>query len=604
MPLPESESGDGLPAQAAEPSVGRRLRVIRRLFRETVARCRAEYGLAAIAMACVAGSTAGLAWMMRAAVNDVFVHRDLQAMWLVAAGIIVLSILKGVADYAQGVVMTRIGHRVTAAFQLRLFDVLLGSRPAFFTKVHSSKLITRINSQSQAAGRLLDLVTTSLARDVLTLVGLAVVMIHQDPFLSLIALLAGPPIVLGTHQIVRRIRQLADEETQGAADVVAAVQETSQGIRTVKAFNLEPEMRRRFGAAVADVEARANAIARIGKLTSPMMESLGGIVIAGMVIYSGWQTVTHGKTPGEFMAFVTAFLLAYEPAKRLANVQVLLTKSLDRVERMYAALDRAADEPAGLPPLPVDGVRGHVAISDVSFAYGHHEVLRGVSLDIRPGEITALVGPSGAGKSTLFALVQRLYDPCRGRITIDGRDIAAFDPRSVRQLMSVVSQETTLFRGSIADNIRLGAPAASQAAVEAAARAASAADFITAMPEGFATLVGERHATLSGGQAQRIAIARAILKNAPILLLDEATSALDGETERDVRDALAALMQGRTTIVIAHRSSTIQRADRIYVLEHGSVVACGRHDELLGSSPLYRRLFGSGEPHAGASRAA
>ncbi len=576
-----------------EPAVHKGLQTVLRLLQETVGSCRVEYGLAVVAMACVAGSTAGLAGMMRLAVNDVFVHRDLRAMWLVAAGIVILSILKGAADYAQGVVMTRIGNRVTASFQRRLFDRLLESRLRFFTKVHSSKLITRINMKAQAASRLVDLVTTSLARDLLTLIGLVAVMVFQDPLLSLVAFLVGPVIMLGTQQIVRRLRQLADAEIQGVAGVIAAIQETCQGIRTVKAFNLEAEMRDRLSRAVTDVEARGNAIASVGRLTSPLMESLGGIVIAAMVVYSGWQTVTNGKTPGEFMAFVTAFLLAYEPAKRLANVQVTLARSLDRVAQMYAKLDKPGGERNSLPSLSSESMRGHVVFSNVSFRYGRNQVLHDVSLDIRPGEITALVGPSGSGKSTLFALLQRFYDPRQGSITIDGHDITAFDPSSVRHLTAVVSQETTLFSGSIADNIRLGSPGASDDEIEAAAHAASAADFIAAMPQGFATLVGERQATLSGGQAQRLAIARAVLKNAPILLLDEATSALDGETERAVRDALAALMKGRTTIVIAHRPSTIERADRIYVLNHGRVVACGRHDELLASNPLYRTLFGS-----------
>lgn len=603
QPAPETLANHGDDDGDHVPAARHGSTVVIRLFRETVGACRAQFGLAVVAMVCVAGSTAGLAGMMRLAVNEVFVHRDLRAIWMVAAGIVALSILKGTADYAQGVVMTRIGNRVTASFQRRLFDRLLDSRIAFFTKVHSSKLITRINMAAQAASKLIDLMITSLARDLLMLLGLVAVMVYQDPLLSLAAFLVGPVIMLGTRQIVRRLRRLADAEIQGVAGVMAAIQETCQGIRTVKAFNLEPEMRTRLGRAVAEVEARGNAIASVGRLTSPLMESLGGIVIAAMVIYSGWQTVANGKTPGEFMAFVTAFLLAYEPAKRLANVQVTLARSLDRVAQMYAQLDRPAGEPTGLPALPAGSVRGHVVLSDVTFKYGRKRVLRRVSIDIRPGEVTALVGPSGAGKSTVFALLQRFYDPCQGSITIDGRDITGLDPRSVRRLMAVVSQETTLFSGSIGDNIRLGAPDAGDEAVEAAARAAAAGAFIAGMPGGFATLVGERQATLSGGQAQRLAIARAVLRNAPILLLDEATSALDGETERSVRDALAALMQGRTTVVIAHRPSTIERADRIYVLDHGRVVACGRHDELLASSPLYRTLFGSSHS-AEANRAA
>ena len=595
---------DGDDEDAAATAKGRGLRVILRLFRETVAHNKAEYGLAVMAMACVAGTTAGLAGLMRSAINDVYVHRDLGAMWLVAGGIVLLSVIKGAADYAQGVVMTRIGNRVTATFQRRLFDRLLAAKLVLFTRVHSSKLITQINAKAQAASRLLDLVTTSLARDLLTLLGLMVVMVVQDPLLSLMALLFGPVIMLGTQLIVRQIRQLADAEIQGVAGVIAAVQETCQGIRTVKAFTLEPEMRRRLDTAVTEVETRSNAIARIGRLTSPLMESLGGVVIAAMVVYSGWQTVTHGKTPGEFMAFVTAFLLAYEPAKRLAGVQVTLTRSLDRVRQMYAVLDKPPGEPAELPPLATVGVRGHVLVSNVSFGYSRQDVLQRVSLEIRPGEITALVGPSGAGKSTLFALLQRFHDPRQGSITIDGHDITAFDPQSIRRLLAVVSQDTTLFSGSIGDNIRLGSPGASDAEVEAAARAASAEEFIRAMPQGFATLVGERQATLSGGQAQRLAIARAVLKDAPILLLDEATSALDGETERAVRDALASLMEGRTTVVIAHRPSTIERADRIYVFDGGRVVACGRHEELLSTNPLYGKLFGGGRQAAAAGRAA
>lgn len=584
--------------ETGDQSTGRmqNFRTVMRLFRETVGTCRMEYGLAVVAMAFVAVSTAGMAGLMRLAINDVFVHRDLRTMWLVAGGIVVLSVLKGVADYTQGVVMTRISNRVTATFQRRLFDRLLRSRLKVFSSFHSSTLITRISTKAQAASRLLGLVTSSLARDLAMLVSLLMVMVYQDPLLSVIALLTAPIVVLGTQGIVHRLQTVADMSGHGAAGVIAVIQETCQGIRTVKAFTLEDEMRNRLHRAVAEVETRSNAVARVGRLTSPLMESLGGIVIATMVVYSGWQTVVHGKTPGEFMAFVAAFLLAYEPAKRLVNVQVTLAPALESVGRMYGFLDKSSGEPIGLPAIPSRVSRGHVVVSGVSFGYADSAVLDEVSFECRPGEITALVGPSGAGKSTLFALLQRFYDPWRGTITIDGHDTSAFDPHSIRRALAVVSQDVTLFRGSVADNIRLGSPAATMEEVEAAARAAAAFDFITAMPAGFATLVGERHATLSGGQAQRVAIARAVLKNAPILLLDEATSALDAGTERSVQRALEALMKGRTTIVIAHRLSTIERADRIYLLDAGRIVGCGRHEELLASCPLYRRMFTAPRP--------
>lgn len=593
---PEVSIRDGEETGGEATGRMRNFRTVARLFRETVGTCRMEYGLAVVAMAFVAVSTAGMAGLMRLAINDVFVHRDLRTMWLVAGGIVVLSVLKGVADYTQGVVMTRISNRVTATFQRRLFDRLLRSRLKVFASFHSSTLITRITTKAQAASRLLGLVTSSLARDLAMLVSLLVVMLYQDPLLSMVALLTAPIIVMGTQAIVQRLRTVADMSGHGAAGVIAVIQETCHGIRAVKAFTLEDEMRSRLHCAVAEVETRSNAVARVGRLTSPLMESLGGIVIATMVVYSGWQTVVHGKTPGEFMAFVAAFLLAYEPAKRLANVQVTLAPAVESVGRMYGFLDKSSGEPLGLPAIPARVAHGHVVVSGVSFGYADSAVLDEVSFECRPGEITALVGPSGAGKSTLFGLLQRFYDPWRGTITIDGHDTSAFDPHSIRRLLAVVSQDVTLFRGSVADNIRLGSPAATMHEVEAAARAAAAFDFITAMPAGFSTLVGERHATLSGGQAQRVAIARAVLKNAPILLLDEATSALDAGTERSVQRALEALMKGRTTIVIAHRLSTIERADRIYLLDAGRIVGCGRHEELLASHPLYRRLFTAPRP--------
>ncbi len=352
-------------------------------------------------------------------------------------------------------------------------------------------------------------------------------------------------------------------------------------------------MRERFYRAVDGMVLRSNAIIRIKSLTSPLMETLGGLVVALVVVYASWQSVASGKTPGEFMSFLTAFLLAYEPTKRLANLHVSLQRSLIGIGRVYAILYLDENEPRD--GLDVFGGRaaGHVKFVKVNFGYNRKPVLRRVTIEAMPGEVVALVGPSGAGKTTICALLERFYDPRKGAIFVDGTDISTLSLSSLRQQIASVGQDTVLFSGTIRENIRMGREGATDEEVENAA-AAAAADFVRKLPEGFETMVGERGFSMSGGQAQRIAIARAVLKDAPILILDEATSALDTETENQVREALARLMQGRTTIVVAHRLSTIQGADKIYLIESGRIVGEGKHEELLSENLLYRRLFGDG----------
>ncbi len=565
--------------------------VVKRLFQETRGH-RLAFGVAIAAMACVAAATAGLAWLMRSVINEVFVERNLQAVWAVAGAIVALSVIKGAAEYTQSLIMARISNRMVASLKCRMFRKILDSRMDFFTKAHSSKLVARFSNGARAATAALDLITTGLARNFLTLVGLVAVMVIQNPTLSLVAVLAGPVMIPPVQKIIRKLRTLSSSEFDGIEAGISAVQETCQGIGTVKSFNLEPIMQARIDQAVADVEARGNSIARIGKLTSPLMETIGGITIAAMIVYAAWQTTTDGTSPGEFMSFMTAMLLAYEPAKRIVKERVNLSRFLNRTRKMYNLLDAPVEEHRSEQTISLSDFDGRVEVSGLSFGYSRKTVLHDVTMEVRPGEVVALVGPSGAGKSTLFSLMQRFYDPQGGSIFLNGKDIAEIDPRSVRQLISVVNQHTTLFSGTIGENIGMGKPLAAFEEIERAAKAACAFDFISAMPQGFDTPVAERHASLSGGQAQRLAIARAVLKDAPILLLDEATSALDTETEREVQQALRALMKGRTTIVIAHRRSTIVQADRIYVLQAGRVVQAGRHEELMCTSELYRSLFG------------
>lgn len=587
----------GADSEPAGPAAGRR--AVYRLFAETFRSHVAAYLVALGCMVAVAASTGGLAWLMRHVVNDVLVARNQQMMWVTAVAVLAIALVKGLADYGQTVLLTTIGNDIVATLQRRMFDKILTLGVDDFARSHSSKLIGRLITHATAARNVIARISTSVGRDLLTVIILAAVMIAQDVRMGLAVILIGPPAMLGLNRIVRQIRELAAREQKSMAGVVQSVQETVQGIRTVKSFTGEIAMRARFDQAARDAQTRSDSLVRIRARTSPLMEVLGGVLIAGLVVYSGWQTVAADKTAGEFMAFLVAFLLAYEPAKRLANAHVQLQRDIVGVEKMFEFLDRPETEPLAdvRPDLKIG--EGRIVFRGVRFGYERSKpVLDGVSFSADRGQMVALVGASGVGKSTIAALIQGFYSPWEGEIEIDGTPVSSVNRASLRRQIAVVSQDAAVFAGTIRQNIALGRPGATDAEVEAAAEAAHAMPFIRPLPNGLDTAIGERGSTLSGGQLQRLAIARAILKDAPILLLDEATSALDGETERHVQEALRNLAAGRTTIVIAHRRSTIEQADRTYLLVDGAIAACGTHAELLASHPTYRRLFGDADGSA------
>lgn len=575
-------------------SIGLDLHVIQRLFAETFRGQVQRYVRALLWMAVAAVSTASLALLMRHVVNDIFVAQSLTLIWPIAGAIFLASLAKGVSDYRQTVMMAMISNSIIATLQRRIFSKMLALSVDYFAQRHSAKMINRMTANANAARNVVTKVSTSLGRDLLTVIALSVVMIIQDPLMSVAAILLGPPVILGLHRIVRRIRELSSSELQGMANVVQSTQETVQGIRVVKSFTIEEPMRVRFDKAVRDVQTRSDHIVRLRARTSPIMDTLGGALIAGLVLYAGWQTIGAGKTPGEFMAFITAFLMAYEPAKRLASAHVSLQRDIVGVEQMFRFLDQAEQEPENDDRLPLPHLEGRIEVTNLVFGYEKDKpVLNDVSIEVGVGEVVALVGPSGAGKSTLVSLIQGFHRPWQGNIEIDGIPISSVNLRSLRRNISVVSQEMVMFSGTIQENVALAMPGASTQEIEMALEAAYAMPFIRRLPKGLDTMIGERGSTLSGGQVQRLSIARALLKNAPILLLDEATSALDTESERQVQHALSTLMAGKTTLVIAHRLSTIQGADRTYLLADGRVVASGQHDDLLQSSKLYQRLFGA-----------
>ena len=441
---------------------------------------------------------------------------------------------------------------------------------------------------------LLNITITSVARDIVSLVALVGVMLWQDWVLSLVALLAGPPLVLAVTYLMAQLRQVARESVEVNARSLGAMQETVQGIAIVKAFTMENELSVRMEGLIALAEAQSNRIARIAERLSPIAEALAGFAVAGVIAYAGFRALHINRPPGSIVSFVTALLLAYDPARRLARVRVGLEASLISARMIYELLDLRPrqDDRSGAGRLVVG--QAELRFDRVCFSYrADLPVLRDASFTAMPGKVTAIVGGSGAGKTTIAAVLQRFYDLDSGHILIDGQDIAGVTKASLRRAVAYVSQQPYLFEGSIRDNIRYGRPEATDAEVEEAARIAQADEFIKRQPRGYDTPVGENGMTLSGGQRQRLSIARAIVRNAPILLLDEATSALDNESEARVQVALAEAMKGRTTVVIAHRLSTVINADNIVVFAHGEVVEQGTHRQLIAKpTGIYARFYG------------
>jgi ATP-binding cassette, subfamily B, bacterial MsbA len=566
--------------------------IVRRLLLEQGLRHWRKYLIAFILMGIAAGATAASAYLIGTVVNEAYVSRNFPGIVILGGVTVALFASKGLATYGFSVMLSRIGNRIIADNQRAVFAKLLNEGLGFFSDRHSTEFIARLTTGSAAATQILNLLITSIGRDFLSLIGLVAVMVWQDPLMSFFSFVVAPPAFFVLRKLVRRIYSIARSQFHGNTRVVETLQETLQGIRIVKAFTLEGIIRERFDRNVAAVEHEANKMARVSNRASPLMETLGGCAIAIALIYAGYRVVVTGATPGQFFSFITAFLLAYEPAKRLARLNIELNSGLVGVRILFEILDSPPSEPADddKPPLHIKNAR--ITFDDVHFAYRSEEaVLRGMTFVAEAGKLTSLVGPSGGGKSTVFNLIMRFYEFEHGKILIDEQDITKVSRRSLRRHIAYVGQDVFLFRGTIRENIAFGKPGASEDEIVAAAQGAFAHDFILSFPRGYDTPVGEHGLQLSGGERQRIAIARALIKNAPIILLDEATAALDSESELQVREAMERLCRGRTSLAIAHRLHTVSHADHIYVIEDGRVVESGRHDELLRKHGRYATFY-------------
>jgi ATP-binding cassette, subfamily B, bacterial MsbA len=568
------------------------LGMVRRVFVDHGRPHMGAYFAALVLMAVAALATALSAYLLKPVLNHMVEVGGFATLKFLSLYIAALFVVRGGATYAYLVLLARTGNRIVASIQTQLFDRLLVQNMAFFQDRYSSEFMSRLAIAATSIRDTLQLLITSAGRDLLTLLGLIGVMIIQDPLMSVIALSLMPVGGYALASLIKSVRLLARRSFDGTAQILEIMQEAMQGLRIVKSFNLEPEMRRRMKVAVGEVEQVANHMSASMAIASPLADLLGGIAIAVVIFYGSWRiSITHADA-GSFFSFVAALLMAYEPAKRLARLNLEIQNGLAGAKIVYEILERPECEPfvASGPRLEVGF--GRISFERVSFAYRDGEaVLKDFSFAGEADQTTALVGPSGGGKSTVLALLQRFFDPAEGRIVIDGCDITGVDLASLRAQIAFVSQDVFLFRSSIAENIALGRPGATRAEIIAAARKAHAHDFILSFSAGYSTSVGERGLHLSTGQRQRIAIARAILKDAPILLLDEPTAALDSESEHAIATALQDLRKGRTTIVVAHRLQTVVGADRIHMIEGGRVVESGTHADLIARGGKYCGFF-------------
>jgi ATP-binding cassette subfamily B protein len=551
------------------------------------------YAIAIVAMIAVAVTTAGSAYMMEFII-DAMTSPELRS-WahVIALGVIGLFLVKAVASYIQAVYLARAGNRIVAAQQDRVYRKLLTHGISFFASNESSDLLMRTTHGAQAARQLIDVIVTGFVRDTLTLIGLVIVMVYQQPVLSGMFFIVGPVALLGVRYLLKSVRSIMQAEFKSLAEIIRVLQETSAGIKVIKVFSLEDRMINRMDTAIRKVESRSNDIAKLQSIASPLMEFLAGLAVAGVLVVSTMGIAgSEQPTAGQLMSFITALLMAYEPAKRLSKMRVQIETCLVGVGLLFGLLDQEDTMKESPDARDLLEGPGDISLRNVTFGYnGAMPVIEEMNVNFEAKKTTALVGQSGGGKSTIFGLIMRFYDPDDGSVEIDGQDLRHVSYASLRRKISYVGQDTFLFSTTVMENLRCSAPEATDEEVIAAARAAHAHDFITELTDGYETQVGENGTFLSGGQKQRIAIARAILRKAEILLLDEATSALDAESESLVKAALDSLTEDVTVIVIAHRLSTILEADKIMVVQDGAVIEQGNLEQLMKKNGSFRSLF-------------
>jgi subfamily B ATP-binding cassette protein MsbA len=552
---------------------------------------RNKFLLAALCMLVVGAMTSSLAFLIKPALDDIFLKKDINTLKWLPIAVVVIYLIKGLCNYSQTVIMSYIGLRIVNQLRNRLYAQMQKQSLAFFSQNPTGILMSRITNDVSLVQFAVSEAITSLLRDTFTLIGLIFVIFYRDWQLALIAMVVFPLTIYPITKFGKKMRSVAKSTQITMGSLTSILQETISGTRIVKAFCMEKYENERFAAENERLLKFNMKSVSIQAISGPLMEFLGGIGIGAILFYGGYNVVQGNSTPGNFFSFLAALLLLYEPIKRLTNANNTIQNGVAAAERVFSIIDLTPDieDKPGASDLPP--VSRGIDIENVTFRYEKKPVLKNINLSIRAGEVVAFVGMSGGGKTSLVNLIPRFYDVSEGRIRIDGCDIRDVSLRSLRSQIAIVTQQTILFNDSVRNNIAYGNIETSDEEIIRAAKAANAHDFILRMPLGYETNIGELGTKISGGEKQRLSIARALLKNAPILILDEATSSLDTEAEREVQEALDNLMKGRTTLVIAHRLSTIRNADRIIVLVNGEIVEEGDHDILMKQQGEYFRLY-------------
>ncbi len=543
-------------------------------------------------MVVYAAATAAVAALIQPVIDHVLPDGTGLRRWCVA--LLVVYLIKGLGGYASAFLMTDIGQRVVRDLRDRLFRHILDQSASFFGRHTSGQLMSRITNDVNQVQQAVSETIGDLLREGLSLVGLAAYLFYLDARLALVAVTGAPLVVYPLVRFGKRIRSTTRRSQEHLEQLSHVTAEAFTGHRIVKAFGAEGHEEQRFKRASERLYRTNLKVTSALALLPPLMELLGGVAVVGLIWYGSRQIAEKALTEGDFAAFVAAAFMMYAPIKKLSRVNATLQQAMAASERIFEILDTHSEVPERPGAQPLARLRQAIEFRNVSFSYDGvaKTILKDVSFTVRAGQAVAIVGLSGAGKTTLVNLVPRFYDVTGGAILIDGVDIRDTTLKSLRSQIAIVTQDTVLFDDTIASNITYGAPGASREDIETAAKAAHAHDFIVALPDKYETRIGERGQLLSGGQRQRIAIARALLRNSPMLILDEATSSLDAESELLVQDALQTLMRNRTSFVIAHRLSTVRRADAIIVLERGRIAEIGRHDDLLARpGGVYAKLY-------------